>query len=310
MSDTLDLQFRSVKRTTRYSNTLRQVSVSFISYVAVAKCRNSVVTTRPVRVTVPCHCCRLHLESSPANSTTEDHRRSVCSQSRTASQLRVMAVCSDCIKGSLDQGTPKGQDQELTGVPCYVTHHAVDAANECAIVLAPDVFGYQLINARLIADIYAAAGYICVVPDYFQGEACDVKLLETYESLRTKSFFGKVITGLHLLLLAARQPLVSPRRGRVSIQLAGTEHRGGTPICKTWSAAKGKPSCFATAWRLQGEIESAGLMIQQGCGSSSRGSLLTVLSVAGDSGLPWPHCACQASWTSLIGPTPHQLKAL
>jgi dienelactone hydrolase len=109
-----------------------------------------------------------------------------------------MSACADCITGSLDEGTPKGEDGTIAGVPCYITKPA--AANGCAVILATDVFGYKLINARLIADVYADAGYICVVPDYFEGEPVNMQLLEAYEALPTQNFFGKIASGLQLAL--------------------------------------------------------------------------------------------------------------
>lgn len=103
-----------------------------------------------------------------------------------------MAVCTDCIKGSLDEGAPKGEDTTLAGFPCYVSKPAASAANQCAIILATDVFGYKLINARLIADVFADNGYLCAVPDYFKGEPLNMQLLELFESLPTRSIFGKI----------------------------------------------------------------------------------------------------------------------
>jgi hypothetical protein len=111
-----------------------------------------------------------------------------------------MSACADCIKGSLDEGTPKGEDNTIAGVPCYITKPAAAAANGCAVILATDIFGYRLINARLIADVYADAGYICVVPDYFEGEPMNMQLLEAFEALPTQNFFGKIASGLQLAL--------------------------------------------------------------------------------------------------------------
>jgi hypothetical protein len=111
-----------------------------------------------------------------------------------------MSACADCVKGSLDEGTPRGQDSSIAGVPCYITQPPADTANSCAVILATDIFGYQLINARLIADAYADAGYICVIPDYFEGEPMNMKLLEAFESLPTQNFLGKIAAGLQLAL--------------------------------------------------------------------------------------------------------------
>jgi dienelactone hydrolase len=98
----------------------------------------------------------------------------------------------------LDEGTPRGEDSTIAGVPCYFTKPTAPAANGSAIILGTDIFGYKLINARLIADAYADAGFICVVPDYFEGEPMDMQLLEAFESLPTKSIFGKIATAVRL----------------------------------------------------------------------------------------------------------------
>lgn len=129
-----------------------------------------------------------------------------------------MPFCSDCLKGSLDEGTPRGKDSTIAGVPCYFTQPPAAAANGCAVILATDVFGYQLINARLIADAYADAGYICVVPDYFQGEPMNTKLMEADECLHdTESLIGKLLAVLQLLLLLWQQPMVRARYVRLRI---------------------------------------------------------------------------------------------
>lgn len=121
--------------------------------------------------------------------------------------------------GWLDEGTPRGRDTTIAGVCCYFTEPSAAAANGCAVILATDVFGYKLLNARLIADAYADAGYICVVPDYFQGEPMDMQLLEALESLPTQSFLGKIATGLQLALQVVN--VVRAARGRNAAQDPG-----------------------------------------------------------------------------------------
>jgi dienelactone hydrolase len=124
-----------------------------------------------------------------------------------------MAFCADCLKGSLDQGTPRGKDSSIAGFPCYLTQPSADTANGCAVILATDVFGYQLINARLIADAYADAGYICVVPDCFQGEPMSTELMESDENLHdTKSLLGKARALLQLIWVSLQQPMVSAQQ--------------------------------------------------------------------------------------------------
>ncbi|WIA14660.1 hypothetical protein OEZ85_003162 [Tetradesmus obliquus] len=107
-----------------------------------------------------------------------------------------MAVCANCVIGSLDEGTPKGKESTIAGVPCYISEPPTGSS--AAIILGTDVFGYKLPNARLIADAFADNGFLCVVPDYFKGEPMDMQMLLTYESLPGLSLLGKARSYLWL----------------------------------------------------------------------------------------------------------------
>ena len=45
-----------------------------------------------------------------------------------------------------------------------------DKNTENAILILTDVLGHDFINAQLIADQFAANGYLCVMPDLFHGD--------------------------------------------------------------------------------------------------------------------------------------------
>jgi dienelactone hydrolase len=105
--------------------------------------------------------------------------------------------CPDCIKGSLDEGTPRGEEIVVEGIPCYLSKPTT--SNGAAIILGTDIFGYKLVNARLIADVFADAGYTVAVPDYFKGEPMDMAVLETFESLPSRNIFSKIGAVLWLL---------------------------------------------------------------------------------------------------------------
>lgn len=107
-----------------------------------------------------------------------------------------MAVCANCVIGSLDEGTPKGKESTIAGVPCYISDPSTGSS--AAIILGTDVFGYKLPNARLIADAFADNGFLCVVPDYFKREPMDMQMLLTYESLPGLSLLGKARSYLWL----------------------------------------------------------------------------------------------------------------
>ena len=80
-----------------------------------------------------------------------------------------------CCGGFIDEGQPSGKEENITGVDCYVAIPASDsgksqASSTAVVVIATDVFGFRLPNARLIADSFAKELSVkCIVPDLFQG---------------------------------------------------------------------------------------------------------------------------------------------
>jgi hypothetical protein len=60
-----------------------------------------------------------------------------------------------CVQLNLDVGTPGGHEVNIGGVATYAAGPALGAAGGKALVLAVDVFGWSLVNIRLLADKYA-----------------------------------------------------------------------------------------------------------------------------------------------------------
>jgi len=80
-----------------------------------------------------------------------------------------------CISGHLHEGTPKGTVEKLDGLDVYVTG---DVANKAkTVVYVTDIFGFQLNNARLLADEIASNGFYVVMPDLFKNDSIDGELL-------------------------------------------------------------------------------------------------------------------------------------
>ena len=81
-----------------------------------------------------------------------------------------------CGRGTLDQGTPAGSEQQVAGLPCYVAGGASSAKPDTVLVIITDVFGWRLNNVRLIADKYAQRlGVPVYVPDLHTGDALDAE---------------------------------------------------------------------------------------------------------------------------------------
>jgi len=74
-----------------------------------------------------------------------------------------------CIAGVKHEGEPTGELKTIAGTSTYVAYPP-DKSTENAIVLLTDILGHKFLNNQLIADQFAANGYLTLVPDLFQGD--------------------------------------------------------------------------------------------------------------------------------------------
>ncbi|KAB8229738.1 dienelactone hydrolase family protein [Aspergillus alliaceus] len=74
-----------------------------------------------------------------------------------------------CATGFKHEGNPVGEIKNVNGIDTYVVYPK-DKNTEKAVIILSDIFGIY-VNAQLIADEFAANGYLCVLPDLFQGDA-------------------------------------------------------------------------------------------------------------------------------------------
>ncbi|OBZ68685.1 Protein AIM2 [Grifola frondosa] len=74
--------------------------------------------------------------------------------------------CVECISGSVHTGTPTGTEITLASLSTYAVG---DESSKRIIVMGADIFGWKMVNARLLADEYAARGFRVLVPDLFDG---------------------------------------------------------------------------------------------------------------------------------------------
>jgi dienelactone hydrolase len=73
-----------------------------------------------------------------------------------------------CLKGHLHAGSPQGSFERLADMETYVSQPPKDKANGHIVLYYPDVFGF-FTNGLLVMDSFAAAGYLTLGIDYFQG---------------------------------------------------------------------------------------------------------------------------------------------
>ncbi|KAK0250519.1 hypothetical protein B0A54_07530 [Friedmanniomyces endolithicus] len=84
---------------------------------------------------------------------------------------------SECIKGTIHNGTPQGKEEMLHGLNTYVIGNRTNP--RAIIVMYSDIFGLLLPNNKLIADSYAKSGdYLVYLPDFFKGDAVGLRLAD------------------------------------------------------------------------------------------------------------------------------------
>ncbi|KAG2142850.1 dienelactone hydrolase [Suillus bovinus] len=101
-----------------------------------------------------------------------------------------MSLCKDCIQGVRHEGEPQGKLETIDGVACYVATPTVDYPKDKVILFLPDVFGIELINAKLLADDFATNGFKVIVVDYFNGDAISDEDMNS-PSFDIKAWFAK-----------------------------------------------------------------------------------------------------------------------
>lgn len=70
--------------------------------------------------------------------------------------------------GHIHDGTPKGTEQTIAGLPTYVASPK-DGSKDKTVIFITDIFGYKLPNVRILADEYADQGLRVLIPDLFDG---------------------------------------------------------------------------------------------------------------------------------------------
>jgi len=74
-----------------------------------------------------------------------------------------------CTVGVKHEGEANGQIKNIGDTPTYFAYPS-DKSTQNAVLILTDVIGYDFINAQLIADQFAANGYLVVMPDLFHGD--------------------------------------------------------------------------------------------------------------------------------------------
>ncbi|KAI9350803.1 dienelactone hydrolase [Obelidium mucronatum] len=101
-----------------------------------------------------------------------------------------IACCSGSI-ASKSTSALVGREETIAGHACYVSYPKKPIGALSTVVIAADIFGYKLINSRLIADKFASAGYLAVIPDLFKGSELPANIMSTISDSKA-SIFQKI----------------------------------------------------------------------------------------------------------------------
>jgi len=92
--------------------------------------------------------------------------------------------CENCVTGHLHNGTPSGEVTTLGDVPTYVSKPK-DGSKQKSLLFITDIFGWEIPNARLLADEYAAQGFHTYVPDFLENDPFPIENLKLLAPLPT-----------------------------------------------------------------------------------------------------------------------------
>ncbi|UKZ74779.1 hypothetical protein TrVFT333_002449 [Trichoderma virens FT-333] len=83
-----------------------------------------------------------------------------------------------CFTGFKHEGTPVGVQDSIKGVQTYISRPKDNEKPKAAVIIVTDVFGVVQ-NSKLLADDFAANGYLTLVPDILDGEFLPLDVFET-----------------------------------------------------------------------------------------------------------------------------------
>jgi dienelactone hydrolase len=94
--------------------------------------------------------------------------------------------CPDCFRGTIHEGTPTGKEETIHDVLTYIASPISGVTTNSKIIFITDVFGFNLVNNKLLADKYAAdTGCLVLMPSIIPGGGAPLSAIELFDSLST-----------------------------------------------------------------------------------------------------------------------------
>ena len=93
-------------------------------------------------------------------------------------------ACRECISGALHEGATVGREDNIHGLPTYISEPPEGQAPKGIIVIIPDAVGWQFNNNRILADSLAKNTTCRVLlPEFMDGHAMSPSLFQTMDTI-------------------------------------------------------------------------------------------------------------------------------
>lgn len=118
-----------------------------------------------------------------------------------------VGMSSCCLSGQLhNHASPTGSVSKVGDLSTYIAEPESKDKSKALIFLV-DIFGYELPNTRLLADLYAKEGFYVYVPDILQGDPLPIDFLQSVEPpLKDKKQAGLIDTAKNTAIVGTTLP--------------------------------------------------------------------------------------------------------
>ncbi|KAI1348533.1 dienelactone hydrolase family protein [Xylaria sp. FL0043] len=113
--------------------------------------------------------------------------------------------CPACYSGAVHDGTPTGTVTKLHDLDVYIAEPASGNPPKGIVVLIPDIFGWDFVNIRLMADSFAKKkDYRVYVPDFMKGNAAPVSMINSMQKVMAPKTWADTLSKPYHLLAVIR----------------------------------------------------------------------------------------------------------
>ncbi|PVH78395.1 alpha/beta-hydrolase [Cadophora sp. DSE1049] len=113
--------------------------------------------------------------------------------------------CADCFKGSIHNGKPTGTEEFIHDIRTYIACPENTASSQSTIIFITDAFGFNLVNSKILADVYASrTGFRVLVPDIIPGGGVPLSSLALMETATASVAWWNIFGQIRRILTVVR----------------------------------------------------------------------------------------------------------